>query len=96
MISFWLSGGNDDGTFTMHQSSGTITTTKALDREQMSKYNLTVVAKGISRIASTFVTIVVLDVNDNRPKFDLVNERVLVDEDAPITSVVFLAQVKAY
>lgn len=93
MVTFWLAGGDADGAFTIHQSSGEITTTKALDRERVATYNLTVVAKGISRIASTTVSIAVLDVNDNKPQFDWPNERVLVNEDAPIRSVVFLAQV---
>lgn len=79
--------------FTINQDSGTIITTKRLDRDTVPAYHLTVVAEGISKVATTSVNITLRDKNDNSPVFDQPVYNVQVPEDSPLNSVVFVAQV---
>ncbi|XP_075054561.1 protocadherin-16 [Mixophyes fleayi] len=72
-ISYQLAGGNEDGRFQIHPSTGALSVVRALDREEMPGYNLTLVAMdhGSPRLSSTqTLSINVLDVNDETPTFE--------------------------
>lgn len=66
-------GEQDAAEFTINSQTGAITTTRALDREKLSGYVLTVTARdgGVPPLSDTTeVEISVTDVNDNAPIFD--------------------------
>ncbi|XP_068122568.1 protocadherin-16 [Hyperolius riggenbachi] len=72
-VSYHISGGNEEGRFQIHPSSGALTVVRALDREETSGYNLTLVASdhGSPRLSSTqTLSVSVLDVNDETPRFE--------------------------
>lgn len=78
-------------TFAVNKASGFITIKKLLDREMAEIYYLTVKAadNGTVSLASTAtVTMTVLDVNDNIPKFIPEIYNVKIREDLPIGTVV--------
>ena len=45
VLTYSIAGGDTEGVFTVNQNSGTITTTKQLDREDAAEYHLTLVAQ---------------------------------------------------
>lgn len=68
----------------MHPSTGALTTSRGLDRETKSEYNLEVVAKDRGSpplSADVIVKVKVLDVNDNSPVFKRNIYTVEVSED---------------
>uniref|UniRef100_A0ACB8E7L0 Uncharacterized protein n=1 Tax=Sphaerodactylus townsendi TaxID=933632 RepID=A0ACB8E7L0_9SAUR len=63
---------NEDHVFAIDRSSGLLTTTFALDRENQEYYNLTIVAvdDGTPALSATqILTVIVLDINDESPVF---------------------------
>ncbi|XP_076064277.1 fat-like cadherin-related tumor suppressor homolog, partial [Oratosquilla oratoria] len=68
-ISFTISGGDADEYFHIHRTSGLLTTTKALDRETTSRYQLEVTVSDGELSSITPVIVTVADVNDNAPEF---------------------------
>ena len=94
-ITYSLSG-ESQPEFTIHPSTGAITTTRLLDRELQGGYLLTVTARdnGKPPLADTTdVEITIIDVNDNVPVFSSASYRATVSENKPKgTSVV---QIKA-
>ncbi|NXX79332.1 PCD23 protein, partial [Urocolius indicus] len=61
------------GTFAINSVTGSIVTTKALDRETKSHYTFRVVASDCSTYlprSTTVMTVLIQDVNDNVPKFE--------------------------
>ncbi|XP_066488986.1 protocadherin-23 [Tiliqua scincoides] len=71
-ITYHLLSGNEDYAFVLDKTTGLLTTTYALDHERQEYYNLTVVAfdNGIPALSATqILTILVLDVNDEKPVF---------------------------
>ena len=93
VVKYFITAGDPDNIFNINQGTGTITTIKRLDRDTVPAYHLTVVAEGISQIASTSVNITVEDKNDNSPIFDRQTYHVETPEDTPLDSVIFVAQV---
>ncbi|XP_041440520.1 protocadherin Fat 3 isoform X2 [Xenopus laevis] len=77
-----------DGHFTIDMSSGIIILEQPLDRELQSSYNITVKASDLSPVLTlsslAFVTITVLDVNDNPPIFERRDYWVTVPEDTTL------------
>ncbi|XP_046358556.2 protocadherin Fat 4-like [Haliotis rufescens] len=71
VLSFSITLGNTDNKFWIDPTSGTVVLQAALDRETTDTYSLTIeVADGTgagSRTATTQLTVLVLDVNDNDP-----------------------------
>lgn len=91
------SGGDDVGdsdAFRIDTRSGTLTTTRPLDREETSQYRLRVNAsdRGVPPLASTATVIVYVgDENDNPPVFlfpTATNRSVLVSTRAPVGHVI--------
>ena len=68
-ISFALGYPNNTA-FTINKMTGNITTIKELDREDIDTYNFTILAQDEGGLKSTaMITVLVDDVNDNRPFF---------------------------
>ncbi|NXI63860.1 PCD23 protein, partial [Anseranas semipalmata] len=80
------------GAFAIDSVTGSIVTTKALDRETKSQYTFRVVASDCSTHLprnSTVITVLIQDVNDNVPKFEQRCYRALVWEgQTPKTDIV--------
>lgn len=59
--------------FSVHSTSGQISTAAVLDREEQGKYELVVIASDSAstpRSSSASVTVTVTDINDNSPHFE--------------------------
>ncbi|XP_056130418.1 protocadherin Fat 4 [Lampris incognitus] len=91
-LSYMLSGGNDEGSFSL-SSSGQLSLTQTLDREVKGKYTLLVTAtdSGSPPLSGTgMVTVLVDDVNDNVPVFTSSAFHTTIAEDAPTGTDVLL------
>ncbi|XP_077197129.1 protocadherin-16 isoform X2 [Paroedura picta] len=85
-LSYTLRTGNAEGRFHLNPSTGALTTIRALDREERSQHNLTVVATdhGSPRRSATQLLMVhVLDVNDEAPTFQRNHYETSVAENLP-------------
>ncbi|XP_028404999.1 cadherin-23-like isoform X3 [Dendronephthya gigantea] len=83
-ITYSFSHGNLGSAFTINNETGEISTTKELDRENVSAYFLTVKAKdhgNPSLEGTTNITITVLDENDEQPVFKNAAYNITVAED---------------
>ena len=81
-------GKDGDGFFTIDAGSGVISTLKPLDREINSVFELEAVATDKSSTSSVKVTIKIIDVNDNPPKFTSDKLVYFVPENSAIGSLV--------
>ncbi|KAJ0050289.1 hypothetical protein NL108_014936 [Boleophthalmus pectinirostris] len=91
-LSYMLSGGNDDGAFSL-SSSGQLSLTQTLDREIQGRYTLLITAtdSGSPSLSGTGTVIVTVeDVNDNVPVFTASVFHTTIPEDAPTGSDVLL------
>lgn len=90
-----ISHGNEDGHFSVNENTGKIKLGSALDREEVSRFNLVVVARDINlecHKGRVDIRIIVDDTNDNNPAFYKDHYRARVDEDVSIgTSVIQVA-----
>jgi cadherin EGF LAG seven-pass G-type receptor 1 len=80
-----------DGTFSVDPASGIVRTIKPLDREQVSRYDLMVLAtdQGSPQLTGrTNVTITILDKNDSPPQFESDRIRLFIQENSAVGSVV--------
>nr|XP_022911091.1 cadherin-related tumor suppressor [Onthophagus taurus] len=95
MIKYSLIGDNSER-FSIDQSTGEITTTVPLDREEKSIYRLTLVARDSSptepKATSVNLTIMVSDENDNFPRFSSGIYKVYLPEDIKEGQFVFGAK----
>ncbi|XP_077869641.1 LOW QUALITY PROTEIN: cadherin-23 [Saccoglossus kowalevskii] len=83
-INYFITHGNQDGKFQIHFQSGLVQTSAFLDREVVEEYNLTIEAidNGVyAKTGTCYVTVNVLDINDNRPIFTESNYDVTVMEN---------------
>ncbi|XP_048581448.1 cadherin-23 isoform X2 [Nematostella vectensis] len=88
---FKISSGDPGGYFTIHNVTGVISTRKPLDREMVSRFDLTITAEDEgrpSRMALGYVTIFVNDENDFAPVIEQCEQLVSVSENAHIGSAV--------
>ncbi|XP_064189816.1 cadherin-18-like isoform X1 [Anguilla rostrata] len=79
-----------DTHFNIDANSGTLKTTRVLDREEMAWHNITVIASEVdnpSLLSHVPVTVQVLDVNDNPPKLATESE-VIVCESTRVGQVI--------
>lgn len=91
-ITYAISGGDQEGIFTISENTGSISTFKALDRENMAAFSIKVVARsGNGMFAETFANITVLDINDNAPSFGQESVVAYVVENWPVGHDVYLA-----
>ncbi|XP_075806754.1 protocadherin-23 [Microtus pennsylvanicus] len=93
-ISYRISSGDLDGTFSIHRWLGSIRTLKPLDHEAQPMVVLTVQAQlGSSPVgSSTEVNITVMDVNDNRPEFPTASDEIRVSPTTPPGTALYLAR----
>ncbi|NXH17451.1 PCD16 protein, partial [Bucco capensis] len=90
-LEYRLADGDPGQDFSMDPVSGVLSTARALDRERVASYVLTVVVQDHGsppRSASTTVTVRVLDLNDNAPAFAQASYAVEVPEDLPVGALV--------
>ncbi|XP_008066005.1 protocadherin Fat 2 [Carlito syrichta] len=85
-ITYSLVGGNQLGHFTIHPQKGQLQVAKALDWEQTPSYSLRLRAMDSGHPPlheDTDVTVQVVDVNDNPPRFFQLNYSTTAQENAP-------------
>jgi protocadherin Fat 1/2/3 len=88
VVTYSIVSGNDNGTFAISSSLGTITLVKELDREAVDEYSLTIRAADRGNLSTTLLLVVtVLDVNDNNPRFEGDNTRALTVTENSLTPV---------
>ncbi|XP_043912879.1 cadherin-23 [Protopterus annectens] len=97
-LSYFITGGNQDGKFSVGFRNGVLKTVVNLDRETQAAYNLTMEAidngpAGSRRTGTARVFITVLDVNDNRPIFLQNSYEATVPENVSISASI--VQVRA-
>ncbi|XP_010211059.1 PREDICTED: protocadherin-23, partial [Tinamus guttatus] len=71
-VTYHILSGNENETFILDKVTGLLSTSLLLDRETQERYNLAIMAldDGIPALSATqILTVVVLDVNDERPIF---------------------------
>ena len=86
-VRYTIDQGNGGKVFEINETSGVISLRKQLDFERKSKYQLRIVARDQgqnSRSSFLYVTIYVLDSNDNRPTFDRNPVTVQLREGVPL------------
>uniref|UniRef100_A0A8C7IX35 Protocadherin Fat 4 n=1 Tax=Oncorhynchus kisutch TaxID=8019 RepID=A0A8C7IX35_ONCKI len=91
-LSYMLSGGNEEGAFSL-SSNGQLILTQTMDREAQGNYTLVITAtdSGSPPLSGTgTVTILVDDVNDNVPVFTSSTFHTTIAEDAPTGTDVLL------
>ena len=94
-LTYSIIDGNEQDLFVIGESSGAIITQHPVDREQMDKHLLKIHVRAKEKLVSAvcLAEVVVLDVNDNRPRV-LNSGRVTLSEDAPIHQVVDILRVE--
>ncbi|KAL3878344.1 hypothetical protein ACJMK2_030707, partial [Sinanodonta woodiana] len=89
-VNYEITTGNENNVFGIQPKQGNIVLNGVLDRETVSWYNLTVVAKDRGsppRSSSAYVRIEVLDVNDQVPVFDRPEYQITLNEGYPSEKV---------
>ncbi|NWS37863.1 CAD23 protein, partial [Probosciger aterrimus] len=99
-LSYFITGGNQDGKFSVGFRDGVVRTVVSLDRETVASYTLILEAidngpTGNRRTGTATVYVTVLDVNDNRPIFLQSSYEVSVPEDIPAASSIVQASTDA-
>lgn len=70
-LTFSITAGNVGDAFSINKTSGVLSTNASLDRETISRYNLTVtVTDSGGQSSSRSLSVIVTDVNDNVPHFN--------------------------
>ncbi|XP_047499040.1 uncharacterized protein LOC125045668 [Penaeus chinensis] len=89
VVRYSITGGNDEGLFTIEPHSGLLTLAAPLDHELRQKHELQVAAEAGGQVMHVIVEVQVFDVNDNVPYFVKPQPRVTVieedDRDLPMT-----------
>ncbi|XP_053548000.1 cadherin-23 [Bombina bombina] len=90
-LSYFITGGNQDGKFMVGFRDGILRTVVNLDRETMASYNLVLEAidngpAGNRKTGTATVFVTVLDVNDNKPIFLKNSYEASVPENVPFSS----------
>lgn len=95
-ISYAIVYGDQKGNFKIDESTGTITTSGCLDREQVAYYSLQLSARAGLAYGQTSVNITVVDVNDNPPRFPKgeIGDEVFLKENAAVGQEVCLARAR--
>ncbi|XP_056011143.1 protocadherin Fat 1-like isoform X5 [Ostrea edulis] len=91
-MAYNIIGGNNNKKFVIDESEGVIRVANDLDREVTAVYFLTVMATDLSDSplsSSTYVTINITDINDNKPFFSQASYRMSLSEDTPVGKTVF-------
>ncbi|XP_021103523.1 protocadherin-23 isoform X2 [Heterocephalus glaber] len=92
-VKYHIINGNTDKSFVINETSGELATTRALDREQVRNFTLTVQCsdQGDPPQSSTIqLQVRVLDDNDHSPAFPMLHYQPSVREDAAVGTVVLV------
>ncbi|XP_029412632.1 protocadherin-23 isoform X2 [Nannospalax galili] len=92
-ITYHIFGGNVDGYFAIHVTSGELSTTRPLDREQINNFTLIILCSDMGtppRSSLMQLKVRVLDDNDHSPSFPMLHYQAPVREDAEVSSVVLM------
>ncbi|XP_077878116.1 protocadherin-23 [Ictidomys tridecemlineatus] len=92
-IRFHIIDGNTNEYFAIHETSGELSTTRALDREQVNNFTLIIQCSDLGappRSSVTPLQVRVLDDNDHSPSFPVPHYRSSVREDAEVGTVVLV------
>ena len=86
-ITYSITDGNTNDAFTVHQSNGTITVNRDIDREIVNMYTLEIEARDSSPANhnTTTLLITVSDINDNAPRFELDTYTFYIPEDYSVS-----------
>ncbi|GAB1287648.1 Dachsous cadherin-related 2 [Apodemus speciosus] len=90
---FPMTDGNTGEYFAIHTTSGELSTTRALDREQISNFTLTILCSDSGnppRTSAMQLHVRVLDDNDHSPAFPVLHYQSSVREDAEVGTVVLV------
>ena len=90
-FTYAIQSGNEEGKFTLNDTTGVLSTAGFLDREATPLYNLTVIAVDFGsppRTGTATVLVNILDENDSTPMFDAPSYFVVVPENTTIGSVI--------
>ncbi|XP_063697547.1 cadherin-related tumor suppressor [Culicoides brevitarsis] len=93
-LEFFIVDGDPNGNFKVDSRSGVISTAKAIDRELIQQYSLTIVCYTGVVYGKVTVNIDILDVNDQSPTFDSSWDEILLDEDTPVGKDIYISRVK--
>jgi len=96
LVSYSITSGNEDNSFLLDSSDGTLTLRRLLDHEVLSQYSLTVRASDnapapLTKWSLATVNITVMDLNDNAPSCTQSAEVVTLLESTVVGTVVFSA-----
>ncbi|KAM6148023.1 protocadherin-23, partial [Erethizon dorsatum] len=92
-VKYHIINGNTDEFFVIHETSGELATARALDREQVGSFTLTIQCsdQGDPPRSSTMqLQVRVLDDNDHSPAFSMLRYQSSVREDAAVGTVVLV------
>ncbi|XP_043928153.1 protocadherin-16 [Protopterus annectens] len=90
-VSYQIQSGNTKGVFSLNLNTGSLSIVKPLDREDQDVYNLTIIAADHGsprRSAMQLLTVRVVDVNDEPPKFEKAEYEGQVMENQPAGTAV--------
>lgn len=90
---FSLIDGNTDEYFSINETSGELSTTRALDREQVNNFALVILCSDLGdppRSSLVQLQVRVLDDNDHNPSFPMLQYQSFVREDADVGTVVLV------
>ena len=96
LVSYSITSGNEDNSFLLDSSDGTLTLRRLLDYEVLAQYSLTVRASDnapgpLTKWSLATVNITVVDLNDNAPSCAQSAEVVTLLESTVVGTVVFTA-----
>ncbi|XP_006232597.1 protocadherin-23 isoform X2 [Rattus norvegicus] len=92
-VTYHITEGNTDEYFAIHKTSGELSTTRALDREQTNNFTLTILCSDLGnppRSSAVQLRVRVLDDNDHSPAFPMLHYQSAVREDAEVGTVVLV------
>ncbi|XP_032268933.1 protocadherin-23 [Phoca vitulina] len=92
-VRYHVIDGNTDEYFAINETSGELSTTRALDREQVSNITLVILCSDLGdppRSSLVQLQVRVLDDNDHGPSFPMLHYQASVREDAQVGTVVLV------
>ncbi|NP_001344094.1 protocadherin-23 [Mus musculus] len=92
-VTYHIAEGNTDEYFAIHTTSGELSTTRALDRELISNFTLTILCSDLGnppRSSAMQLHVRVLDDNDHSPAFPMLHYQSSIREDAEVGTVVLV------
>ncbi|XP_054451773.1 protocadherin-23 [Pteronotus mesoamericanus] len=92
-VKYHIIDGNTDGYFSINETSGELSTARALDREQVNNFTLVILCSDLGdppRSSIVQLQVRVLDDNDHSPSFPTLHYQSSVREDAEVGTVVLV------